>query len=696
MEQNRIKLKSKVGYKADKKYRFTDSIRSVDSVEVLMQASRAWSSLDRFRREARRARDYYFGRQWNDRIPNPNAKATGQPGTITEEQNIIAQGKTPLKNNILRQIGKAIIGQFAQNIYEPMAVTADRDDQVLGEMATVAMQYNYVENELRELDKRTIERLLVSGVCCGKVTHGFNFEKQKTDTWVEMVNHNLLFWDSASTDTRLWDLSLIGEIHDLTIDDVVAAFAQDTATANTIRDIYARPEIYESVYYNLSSEKFDNADFNCPADPSLCRVIEVWRKETKARYLCHDWANGTEYKVDAKDIAEVKKENDSRIEAAKKFGIDPEEIALIDYERFVDRFWYARWLTPWGDVLREMESPYEHKSHPYTLCIYPNYDGECHSFISDIIDQQRYINRLITLFDFIMGASAKGVLMVPEDCIPDDMSRSDFLDEWVRYNGVIFYKAKPGYPLPTQISSNSTNVGAMEMIQLQLQLMTEISGISGALQGKQAKSGTASSLYAQESQNSANNLVDILTTFNSWRERRDKKMLQVDLQFYDTPRYINLAGKDYSLEARHYDPARIKNVAFDIKICESVDTPAFRQQANEILFQLFQAGQINVKQLLAVGAFPFADKLLAEIDKAEREQAEQQQLAAQTQAMLQQGQQMAAENGNPLMTQALQRDGEPEQLSDVPDNPTSPQSFIPQSARGNAPLVAEERRADIE
>ncbi|MBQ7211114.1 MAG: hypothetical protein IJS19_00365 [Muribaculaceae bacterium] len=688
----KIKRRSAVGCNTNPKKRFSDSIRSIDSIEVLNQAGQAWSALDRFRRQARRCRDYYFGRQWNDIIQNPDHDPRNpflnEPRFITEEQHIIKQGKTPLKNNMLRQLGKAIIGQFAQNIYEPMAVTADRDDQVLGEMATIAMQYNYVENELRELDKRTLEYLLVAGVCCGKVTNGFNFEKQKTDTWVEMVNHNMLFWDSASTDTRLWDLSLIGEIHDITIDDVVAAFAAgDESTAETIRDIYARPDVYSPYSENLSSDRFDNADFFSPSDPNLCRVIEVWRRETKTRYLCHDWAQGSEYKIEASELDAVKKENNNRKELARLYGLG-DDVALIDYEKFIDRYWYVRWLTPWGDVLREMESPYEHKSHPYTLCIYPNYDGECHSFIADIIDQQRYINRLITMYDFIMGASAKGVLMIPEDAIGDKMTANEMIGEWNTYNGVIFYRAKPGYPIPQQITSNATNVGAMEMVQLQLQLMTEISGISGALQGKQAKSGTASSLYAQESQNSANNLVDILTTFNSWRERRDKKMLQVDLQFYDTPRYINIAGKDFSEEAKNYDPQRIKNVAFDLKICEVVDTPAFRQQANDVLFQLFQAGQINIKQLLSVGAFPFADRLLAEIEKAEREQAEQQQMAAQTQAMLQQGQDAMAQYGNPLMAQALQREGNgnPEMVAQ-PTTPTegeSVQGYIPDEAKAAA------------
>jgi hypothetical protein len=232
--KNTIKLRKDVGYKKPKKTRYIDSARNADSMDVLYEAKAAWDALDGFRKKSRRYRDYYFGRQWGDLIPNPEKEDRKY---ITEEENIIRQGKTPLKNNMLRQLGKAIIGQFAGRISEPIVVTSDRDEQTLGEMVTVVLGQNYVANKLKELDKRTLERLIISGVICGKVTHGYNHEKQRKDTWVESINPNYLFWDAAASDPRLWDLNLIGEIHESRIEDVVSAFATDKATEEVIRDI---------------------------------------------------------------------------------------------------------------------------------------------------------------------------------------------------------------------------------------------------------------------------------------------------------------------------------------------------------------------------------------------------------------------------------------------------------------------------
>ena len=114
----------------------------------------------------------------------------------------------------------------------------------------------------------------------------------------------------------------------------------------------------------------------------------------------------------------------------------------------------------------------------------------------------------------------------------------------------------------------------------------------------------------------------------------DKKMLQTDLQFFDYARYINLVGSSYSEEAKNYDPDRAKDVSFDLRICESVDTPAYRQQANQLLIQLFQQKAITIKELLEVGAFPYADKLRRILEREER--ASMERMLAQQAFMSQQ------------------------------------------------------------
>ena len=79
---------------------------AIDNTGTLDMARRAWEELDSHRRERTRNRDYTFGRQWNDSITLADGR------TITEEQYLKEQGKVPLKNNLIRQLVKNVVGQF--------------------------------------------------------------------------------------------------------------------------------------------------------------------------------------------------------------------------------------------------------------------------------------------------------------------------------------------------------------------------------------------------------------------------------------------------------------------------------------------------------------------------------------------------------------------------------------------------------
>ena len=619
------------------------------ALDVLYEAEQAWSSLSRFRDYADRCRKYTYGNQWGDIIYNPDKKKY-----VSEEQYIRDQGKVPLKNNMIRQLVKTVVGQFGSNQTQPVCVASDRDEQKLGEMMTIIMRYAYSINKMWEIDRRTFEDYVIAGIAAHKSYYGWNAALNKEDAFVNVVPDNRIFFDTNMKDFRYWDCSLIGEIHDISFGDLLANFSDgNVEKVERLREIYASAtaDTLTQYYNDLMPESDTSLSFLVPRDNGLCRVIEVWRKESKLRVKCHDTLEGSYYKIDYEELPVIQAINAERILQGVSQGIPQEDIPVIETENFVDRYWYARWLSPYGHILKEMETPYWHKSHPYTLSIYPFNGGMVHSFVSDVIDQQRYINRLITMIDFIMGSSAKGVLLFPEDQIPDGMTIEDIADEWTRYNGVILFKAKPGAQMPQQISANATNVGAYELLNLQLRLLQEISGVHGALQGKTPSSGTAATLYAQEAQNSATNLVDLSSSFNAFREERDTKLMQVIQQFYSDKRYVNISGNEYSEEAKYFDPEKVRDVHFDLTITESQATPTFRQVTNDLLLELFRAGAIDVKQLLENGAFPFADRLLQSINKKEEEAM--QQLAAMQ--MAQQGGQIPAGNDGQELGQIQQQ-----------------------------------------
>jgi hypothetical protein len=291
-------------------------------------------------------------------------------------------------------------------------------------------------------------------------------------------------------------------------------------------------------------------------------------------------------------------------------------------------------LTKQGDILLEGETPYEHKSHPYTIKLYPYVNGEVHSFVSQSIDQQRYINRLVTLNDFILRTGAKGVTMVPESVIPDDMTPEQFAEKWTAVDGLIIYQPKKEFLglKPEVFHSTANNNGITEMLQIQMQMMRDVSNVQGALQGKTPASGTAASRYAMESQNATVSFASLLSKFTSFTENLASKKVKTINQYYEDGRDILINGKKEGL--RYFDKVSAQDVDFVVSIRESAGSPVYRMQMNDWLVNMWQqsGGLITVEDVLENGDFAFADKLLQSIRSRQEKQLGE-QMAQGTQIM---------------------------------------------------------------
>lgn len=613
--------------------------------DLLMEGQQYWDNMEKFRRDRNRNKRYVYGDQWSDRIEVDHKM-------ITEEEYIKSQGNVPLKNNLIRRLVRNVIGVYRQQSKEPVCTARDRDEQQLGEMMTNALQYNWQLNRMGEMNARTFEEFLISGVAVQKETWGWRNDKM--ECWTDYVNPNTVFFDTSMKDFRHWDVSVIGEIHDITFGELCHTFARSEKDYQRLSEIYryaANNRFVQGYVEDFGRYRLSNVDFLCPRDPSLCRVIEIWKKEQKKRYRCHDLLNGDYYKIEIKDKAVmVDAENESRIQEGLAAGMPMEEIPLIEAEWFVDSYWYYRFLTPFGQVLCEGETPYEHKSHPYVFKIYPFIDGEVHSFTSDFIDQQRYVNRLITLNDWMIRATAKGVLLFPEELLPDDKTLEDIAEEWTRFDGLIAIKTTGANTsmMPQQIVNNSTHVGVYELLNLQMKLMEDISGVNGALQGKPGYSGTSAALYSQQTQNATTSLLDLLEAYSCFVVEGATKKVKNIQQFYTDRRMLNITGKNRPVE---YDPKKVQDTEFDLSITESAATPVSRMVANDFLMEIWKSGQISVEQLLEFGNFPFADDLLQSLKSQDEQLKAGQVPAGLPPAVLQQIQQ----SGNPQNTAAAQQ-----------------------------------------
>lgn len=611
---------SQIAPKADREEMDTVSFRSHNfgsrrAFDILMEAQHYWNQMEQFRKDRQRNKRYTYGSQWDDMIC-----VDGK--SMKEEEYIKQQGNVPLKNNLIRRLVRNVLGVYRSQSKEPTCTARDRDEQKLGETMSTILQCNMQLNRMSEVFARTMEEFLISGFIVHRKSYGWRNGKE--DCWTDYVQPNNFFIDNNMRDFRGWDVSCLGEVHDVSFGQLCEQLAESPEDYQKLKEIYkwaARKEFLANYAEHFGYSRLNNYDFLFTSEPGRCRVIEVWRKEQKPRYRCHDYQNGDIYKIEEEDFEkEVTLVNAQRMQMAEATGMPPEEVPLVKATWFMDDYWYFYYLSPLGDILKEGETPFEHGSHPYVFKAYPFIDGEIHSFVADVIDQQRYTNRLITLYDWIMRASAKGVLLMPEDSLPDGVSMEDIAESWAEFNGVIVFKPSKSGQIPHQVANNSTNIGITELLNLQLKFFEDISGVNGALQGKPGYAGTSAAKYNQETQNATMSLLDMLECFSYFvvdGAYKDVKNIQ---QFYDGKRVFNIAGKTSA--QIEYDPKKIRDVEFDLSITESTTTPAYRQLANDVLMQLWQANAISVEQLLEHGNFPFADELLQSI-QSQKEQLQQ-------------------------------------------------------------------------
>lgn len=588
------------------------------NLDILEEFAHCWYQFESARRNMERNTMYAWGDQWGDYVNDPD---TGE--RITERELIKRQGKVPLKNNMISPIIKNIEGQFRSGSVKPICTNRDPNESKVGEMMSVAVEYIQDINNIPELDAMSLKLLMIGGFVAQRVEYGWNDYRQQNDVWVYGCNPMRMFFNTNVEDVRNWDLRIIGEVFDMSRDEIVSKFAHTEEDKRYIEKIYTEPSDYLNSNVLTDPDK-RHRDFYTPERDDLCRVILGWRLETRPAYFCHDTLKGTYFYVGANEIGDIRRENEYRSILAMEAGVREEDLLLIEYEFSYERYWYYRYMTPWGDILQEGRSPYWHGQHNYVLHTFQLVNGTLYPFLNDFIDQQRAINRTMTLIDFIRSASSKGVLVVDDSSFPE-MRREDIVDQYVRYNGVLFCTLKDGRrasDVVSQLQGQGAVAGDYQLLDIQLKLINEISGVNSAMQGRNPQSGTASSLYAQQVQNSSLNLKGLIDSFNSFRRERDTKIMKTAQQYYTSSRYIDLSGTDYSEESKHYNPDKVQNAELDLKITDGTNSPTYQMVSNDFLMELFKAKAIDVKQLLENCSLPFSTKILESIKRNEEEMSQ--------------------------------------------------------------------------
>ncbi len=428
-------------------------------INLLSRAYQAWTAADAFRASRDRYKRYTYGDQWSDYVDDHNG------GMVREADLLLRKGRRPLTNNLLRQLVKTIVGRYRNTAIERKTYDDSPDSM-------------HSRNQCADIDARMLEEFIISGAAIQRVSA----ERRPSGNgiWIDNIDPRS-FFVNRFTDPRGLDIELIGMWHDFTPAEINARFG--FRSPNRLREI-------QSIYSGLPADALrlgtdDRIGVSTPGEASFftppsgkCRIYEIWTLDPS--------------------------EHRNRLRIDIRFK------------------WRCRWMAPDGTVLHSFDTPYAHGSHPFVVKLYPLIDGEIHSFIEDLLDQQRTINRLVVLIDTMMATAAKGTLLYPVKRLPAGTSIDDVARLWAAPDSVIPFDMSSG-DMPQQVVTNTAESGAYQALSLQFKLINEISGMSDTIMGRNVSPSTGAALYESQLRNATVGLTDLLDTFSTFINDRELK-----------------------------------------------------------------------------------------------------------------------------------------------------------------------------
>lgn len=457
---------------------------------ILEAAYRAWNGAAEFRGKRRRYKRFTYGDQWDD----PVTVSNGNVVTAAERARI--HGRRPMTSNLLRRLVKSVIGRYRYQRQEEEPLTGLKADV-------------YKANNLDEIDCRSLEEFLISGCTVQRVINERRLMGE--GVWVDMVSPENFFVNRIR-DPRGWDTELIGMLHDWSLTETVLRLAgPDSRRAAAIRQLYSSLE--SSPVPGRLGSVGDRESFVC-APAGRCRVIEVWTLEATERLRCHDRHRASCFTLPVTAGDRLERINRGR----KARGCQP-----IETKWEATTTWRCRWMAPDGTVLHSHLSNAPDGRHPFRFRFYPMIDGEIHSLIEDVIDQQIYINELISLIDHVVSCAAKGVLLFPVESKVPTLSWENIAEMWSAPDAIIPYKTTGATNShPQQVMTSTQGLGAKELLVTQMQMFEDVSGVSNALMGKTSSGQIGVEHYESQVKNALITITDILDTFaNFIAERND-------------------------------------------------------------------------------------------------------------------------------------------------------------------------------
>lgn len=596
--------------------------------ELVRTACRYYDQMEEWRKKWTRANNFFMGRQLEDKV-------TWDGREITVSQLLKIRGLPEFQNDIISDKVLTLKGLLRQ---ESMAATCRSTDSAEDMYAAIFSEFlrkNDNLNERQELNAELFQQACVYAFLCAKIS--YDQRDGNEDVFIDNCNiYDIAIPPYEKSDLR--DIEFIAEAHDMTWQKLLTTFCEKTGDEAELKNIYAREaEHLQSLRKTGFNRNNDTSDFYHANTVGKYRVIEIWKKERNRALWCHDRGIGEAGFRPLEDKEEIEAENARRMAdnlmrdetglpvvdeaGSTMYYMPPEEIGLIEYEEKIEEFWYYRFISPNGYLLREGVSPYKvqrngysFRYHPYVFMSY-GMDGETRSLVDRTLDKQNATNHYMLLFDSIIGNAAKGAIAYDIAGETERQSIDEALRQYNKPDGVVYYDSRKGNA-PQAIQNVNIPAGLEWMVSKNEQTLTGQSGVQGALQG--VHRNTSGKQYAMERQSSSTTVADYFGAFYSFCLRVSKKQLWMIQQFYDSHRSVRISGIDV---AQFFNPETMGDINADLQLDMDAYSAVMREANNDMLWQLMLQNRIDLITMLDCGMWTNTARLKQRIQEYQAQQA---------------------------------------------------------------------------
>jgi hypothetical protein len=240
---------------------------------------------------------------------------------------------------------------------------------------------------------------------------------------------------------------------------------------------------------------------------------------------------------------------------------------------------YRQAFTAGGVVLEDRELPVEGFTISAMTGFRDRNKGYWYGFVRDVIEPQRYVNKMYSLGIDILANDAKGGLLAEEDAF---LNRRQAEEDWSNPRKIIWMR--PGGIAKVQPRQAGALPAALQRIfEATLELFPRISGVSVEFLGT-ADRAQAGILEHHRKQSTITTLQELFSSLTLYRRLSGAVVAKFIVKFLNDGRLVRLVGKDQE----RYVPLLMapNTLDFDVIVDEAPSSSDVKSRTFAVLEQL--------------------------------------------------------------------------------------------------------------